>query len=221
MELHVTLPQTSFGPFLIDSANQTREDRSQSEDYVLVDPKTGLLGVFDSVGGRDKGRFVSHLAGKTIASAWQAQTLTERQGLPTQIEASLQALIRLADTTIASLLIPPEHKRPATTFALSVLSWKLAQASLTLAHIGDSRVYLWRAGQPLQRLTQDHSYFSSGLQHGRMTQEESWRIEQAKDASDFSPLDQLRFARRNEITCVVGWTDFPSIPVSSLSLDPW
>ena len=49
----------AYGPFLIDSANQKQEHRSQSEDYVLVDPNTGLLGVFDSVGGRDKGRLVS------------------------------------------------------------------------------------------------------------------------------------------------------------------
>jgi serine/threonine protein phosphatase PrpC len=206
--------------FLIDSANKAREQRSQSEDYILVDPDTGLLGVFDAVGGRDNGRLVSHLAGKTIASVWQSLSQETQKAPPTQLEASLQELIRQADTTIAGLMIPPEQRRPATTVALSVLSFQQAQAYLTLAHIGDSRVYLLRAGLHLQRLTEDHGYFPFAVRHGRLTQEEALRIEQAEHESSLSPGDQTHFARRNEITCAVGWTDFPRIQTCSLALIP-
>ncbi len=204
--------------FLIDSANQAREQRSQSEDYILVDPDTGLLGIFDAVGGRDNGRLVSHLAGKTIASAWQSLPQETRKAEPSQLESSLQALIRQADTTIAELVIPPEQRRPATTVALGVLSFQQTQVYLTIAHIGDSRVYLLRAGQHLQRLTEEDGYFPFAIRHGRMTEEEALRIEQAEYESSLSTEDQTHFARRNEITCAVGWTDFTRIQTRSLAL---
>jgi serine/threonine protein phosphatase PrpC len=103
----------SLSYVFIDCANHSRDQRNQSEDYVLVDAHTGLLGVFDSVGGRDNGLLVSHLAGETIASAWRSLRDKEQKGLPAHLEASLQALIRQADTTIASLVLPSGQKRPA------------------------------------------------------------------------------------------------------------
>lgn len=218
MEQQRMLFQAPFGRLMIEHANQVRAQRSESEDYVLVDPDRGLLGIFDSVGGRDKGHLVSHLAGKMIASAWQALPETERQGSPTQLESSLQALIRQADTAIASLVIPLEQKRPATTVALGVFSDHDPEASLTIAHVGDSRIYLLRTGYPLQRLTEDNGYFPFAIRRGLLTKEESLRIEQAEHASDLSPSEQTHFARRNEITCAVGWTDFPHIQTRSLPL---
>ena len=218
MTQHRVLPHTSFGQFMIDSANHRREQESESEDYILVDLDTGFLGVFDSVGGRDKGRLVSHLAGKTIVSAWQSLSQAERQGSPTQLEASLQTLIRQADTAIASLAIPPDQKRPATTAALGVLSVQHAEVYLTVAHVGDSRVYLLRAGNHLQRLTEDNGYFPFAVRLGRIPKDEGLRIEQAEHISDLSSLDQTHFARRNEITCAVGWTDFSHIQTCSLAL---
>ena len=215
MNNHTTL---SLPRFLIDSANQAREQGSPSEDYLLLDGEGELLGVFDSVGGRDHGQLVSHLAGKMIASVWQS--LSQKGSPPTQLEASLQALIRQADTMIARLLIPEKQRRPATTVVLSVLSFHQGQAYITLAHIGDSRAYLLRAGQPLQRLTEDDGYFPFMVGLGRMTKEEAWRIEQAACADELSPCDQTHFARRNKITCAVGWTDFPRIQTCSLALVP-
>ncbi|MGH2508603.1 MAG: PP2C family protein-serine/threonine phosphatase, partial [Ktedonobacteraceae bacterium] len=220
MEQPKTTLSPFFNQFLIDSANQTRASKSQSEDAVLTDSSTGLLGVFDSVGGRDKGLLVSHLAAKTIASAWQSLSETERQGSLTQLEAALQALIQQADTAIASLVLPPEQRRPATTAALCVLSLQQTQAYVTLTHIGDSRVSLLRAGQHLQRLTQDHGYFPFAVRQGRITKEESVHIEQAGGNSELSLTEQAHFLRRNEITCAVGWTDFPHIPTCSLALLP-
>ncbi|BCL78749.1 protein-serine/threonine phosphatase [Ktedonobacteria bacterium brp13] len=220
METKRETPPGYLKHFLITSANRARDQRSQSEDYFLVDSHTGLLGVFDSVGGRDQGRLVSHLAGKTIAAAWQCLSPAQRQGSPAQLEASLQVLIRQADTAIASLVIPQAQRRPATTSALSVLSWQAQEAYVTIAHIGDSRVYLLREGQSLQCLTQDNGYFPFAVRHGRLTREEALRIEQAENASDLSPEDQAHFARRNKIMCAVGWTDFPHIQMHSLALMP-
>lgn len=218
MQRDVTLPGIPFHPFVIDSANHPRDQQRQSEDYLLV--ASGLLGVFDSVGGRDQGRLVSHLAGQTIATGWQALAETERQGLPAHLELTLQALLQQADTAIAELCIPPEQRRPATTAALCALAVHQSQASVSVAHIGDSRVYLLRAGQPLRRLTKDHGYFPLAVRRQKLTEAEAVRIEQANRANELSPDDQAHFARRNEITCAVGWSDFPRIPTSSCALLP-
>lgn len=40
------------------------------------------------------------------------------------------------------------------------------------------------------------------------------------NATGLSPADQEHFARRNKITCAVGWKDFPRIQTRSLALIP-
>lgn len=204
--------------FRIDSANQPRDQGCQSEDALLV--TDGLLGVFDSVGGRDQGRLVSHLAEMTIMACWQALAETERKAPPEQLACVLQTLLQQADTTIAALPIPAEQKRPATTAALCVLSVHQDLTYATIAHIGDSRVYLLREGQALLRLTKDHGYFPFAVRHQKLTEAEALRIEQAELANDLSPDDLSHFDRRNKITCAIGWTDFPFIPTRSLPLHP-
>lgn len=211
----MTLPGACF---LIDSANQPRHQDRRSEDSLLV--TGGLLGVFDSVGGRDQGRLVSLLASKAIAAHWHTLAETERNAPPEQLTCALQTVLQQADTIIAKLSISPEQKRPATTAALCALSVHQSQTYATLAHIGDSRIYLWREGQALQRLTKDHGYFPFAVRHQKLTEEEALRIEQAEQADDLSLDDLSHFALRHKITCALGWSDFPFIPVRSQSLQP-
>ncbi|GCE15093.1 hypothetical protein KTT_49520 [Tengunoibacter tsumagoiensis] len=128
-------------------------------------------------------------------------------------------MIHTADKAIASLEIPPEEKRPATTAALVVLSLQQDQVYATTAHIGDSRIYLLRS-EALQRLTEDNGYFPFAVRRGIITKEASRQIEQAERASDLSPEEQAHFARRHQITCAVGWSDFPRIQTRSLALVP-
>ncbi len=204
--------------FLVDHANQPRDQGKPSEDDILV--MSPLLGIFDSVGGRDQGRLVSHLAGRTIAAFWQGLPEAERQGSPEQVEHTLQAAIQQADTVIAELPIPAEQRRPATTLTLCVLSFHQGQAYASVAHVGDSRVYLARLGQPLRRLTNDHGYFRFAVRRELLTERDAWRIEQVEHREDLSREDQAHFERRHQITCAVGWSDFPTIPVSSHPLLP-
>lgn len=217
-------PRSAWRPllhhFLVESANHAHDQRSLSEDALLIESEAGLLGIFDAVGGRDRGQQVAQRASQTIAAAWRSLVDAERQESPIQLEVTLPALIQQADTALASLVLPPEDKRPGTTAVLGVLSWQQTQASLTVAHIGDSRAYLLRAGQPLQRLTEDHGYFSFAVQRGSLTNEEGARIEQAERKHDLSPDEQEHFARHNKITCAVGWSDFSHIPTRTIALHP-
>jgi PPM family protein phosphatase len=201
----------------IDQALVPRGQK-ESEDAVLV--VEGLLGLFDSVGGRDQGRRIAPLASTTVAASWQRISERERRETPEQQTAVVANLLREVDTTIAALDIPPEHRRPATVAVLCAYELAPDQARMSIAHLGDSRIYLLRQGSPLQRLTRDHGYFSFAVRRGLLTEEEATRIEQATRAEDLSTEDLLHFQRRNEITCGLGWSDFPHIPTSSQVLLP-
>src|SRR5207245_6604256 len=139
---------------------------------------------------------------------------------PEHLTPVLHTLLQQADTTIAELSIPEEQRRPATTAALCALSTHQGLTSATIAHVGDSRVYLLREGQALQRLTKDHGYFPFAVRHQKLSEEEALRIEQAEQADDLSSDEQDHFAQRNKITCAIGWSDFTFIPVRSLLLHP-
>ncbi len=201
----------------LDYANQPR-GQGESEDEVLV--TDGLLGVFDSVGGRDQGRLVSRLAARTVYAGWQERSETECQGSLEQREALLAELLRTADAAIAALAIPPEQRRPATVAALCAYGKHQGQAVMSIAHVGDSRIYLLRMGHPLRRLTSDHGSFSLAVRRGILTENEARRIEQAGRADELSADDLAHFARRNQITCAIGWSDFPQIPTASHELLP-
>ncbi|EFH85688.1 PP2C family protein-serine/threonine phosphatase [Ktedonobacter racemifer] len=205
--------------FVIESANHKRAQLTQSEDYIFIDQDTGLLGVFDSVGGRDKGQLVSRLAGRTIAASWKNLATTNHQKSLAQIEIHLRAVLQQADTVIAALHLPSGEKRPATTATVGVLSLQNDEVYMTIANVGDSRAYLLRSGK-IQRLTEDNGYFPWAIRRGILTKEESWRIEQVARDGDLSLQDMTHFRRRNKITCAVGWADFPPIQPYSLALTP-
>jgi protein phosphatase len=44
----------------------------------------------------------------------------------------------------------------------------------TIGHVGDSRVYRWRARQ-LDRLTRDHSWVEEQVRSGALSEQEAWR----------------------------------------------
>ncbi|HEY1352168.1 MAG TPA: hypothetical protein VGF67_21330 [Ktedonobacteraceae bacterium] len=182
-------------PFLVTCATQSRDQEKPGEDYLLVAPR--WLGAFDAIGGRDNGLLVSHLAGRTIAAYWQTLPETERQGVPAQIEEALQSAIRCADTAIARLVLPTEQRRPVTTLAPGALSLQQSQAYASV-------------GQPLQCLTTDHGYFRFAVRRQLLSEAEAWRIEQVEQWEDLSQVDRAHFERRHQITCAVGWSDFPA-----------
>ncbi len=74
---------------------------------------------------------------------------------------------------------------PETTVA-AVLLCRRAGADgyiLGIAHVGDSRVYLLRTGQSLQRLTRDDGYFTLKIEDATINEEDALRIDQATEAN--------------------------------------
>jgi serine/threonine protein phosphatase PrpC len=151
----------------------------------------GLFVVADGMGG--------HLAGE-VASQWAVQTLKRELALlfrpqdpsvTRRLDAEALgavgrgATVRLAETDLARMLehameranqvlLGYAHKHPdeaggmGSTLTLAVVE----DDRLTVAHVGDSRAYLWRDGS-LRQLTEDHSVPGALLKQGRITPEEA------------------------------------------------
>ena len=76
---------------------------------------------------------------------------------------------------------------------------------LGIAHVGDSRVYLLRAGQSLQRLTRDDGYYTLRIEDHTINEEDAVRIDQATEAGQLSDTEREIFNKRNGITQSLGY----------------
>lgn len=143
--------------------------RKENQDDWFADPEQGLFIVADGMGG--------HLGGST-ASRIVVQTL------PMLLEKRLKNIESLTDTgaartvaeTIAELSrkVREEGSARAGLYGMGA-TVVLAQADDThvmVAHMGDSRAYLMRAGE-FRRLTKDHSIVQILIDCGEITEAEA------------------------------------------------
>ncbi|HZR40710.1 MAG TPA: PP2C family serine/threonine-protein phosphatase [Ktedonobacteraceae bacterium] len=214
------------------------EHPERNEDTLLVDQQRGLAAVFDGV-GYGPGQVASRLAARVIRQGWQ-RTLAPLQsapafldscnalGLPTTLqqlvqEANQQILIQgVRRARIKKQSSEDEDRHPETTAALAVFCRASNDAhvyTMTYAHVGDSRIYLLREGQPLRRLTKDDGYFSLLLRKGMISEDDALRIDQAISADELSETERSYFDRRNGITQALGDGE-PTIHVAQIEILP-
>ncbi|MEA2639180.1 MAG: family protein phosphatase [Chloroflexota bacterium] len=130
--------------------------RANNEDCIgshaptdpLVGARKGHLFVLaDGVGGQNAGEVASATAVETIIAEYYSPSNH------TRIEPALKQSVQAANLRIYNLAQRHvEYRQMATT--VSVLA--VAGAHAYIAHVGDSRIYLWRDGR-LTQLTDDHS----------------------------------------------------------------
>nr|WP_225311321.1 MerR family transcriptional regulator [Microbispora cellulosiformans] len=90
------------------------------------------------------------------------------ENLPEDLLGALADAVRDAERAIRDIAASTPSGETVTT--LTALVW--AGSRFALAHIGDSRAYLFRDGG-LFRLTEDHTYVQSLVGEGRLTPEEA------------------------------------------------
>ena len=129
--------------------------REGNEDAFIVEPP--LYAVADGMGGARAGEVASQLALHTIAELW-------RRG-----SGTLEDEVREAnDIVFARAGEDQRYAGMGTTLTAAVAS---AEA-IHLAHVGDSRAYLVRAGL-LRQLTRDHTLVDRMVQAGEITRDEA------------------------------------------------
>ncbi|HXF92685.1 MAG TPA: Stp1/IreP family PP2C-type Ser/Thr phosphatase [Nitrospiraceae bacterium] len=161
-------------PWIGDGLTHTGLLRSTNQDAFAVLNDRSLWLVADGMGGHPGGDVASRSAVAAIAQqagAVRPGRLAQRiRG--SQTAAQLQTMIEGANRAIlATAEISPELKGMGTTLvALHIASGFRARA--TVAHVGDSRAYLWREAHLLP-LTRDHSLVEEYVRHGLLTPEQA------------------------------------------------
>jgi PPM family protein phosphatase len=142
--------------------------RTLNEDRVFVDAALGLLVLADGMGGHKAGEVASTLAVETVAKELSAARLRGRSG---------EAIVDLLRKVIAhaSRRVFSESERrarkpgnhPDQTMGTTIAMLLMHEASATIAHVGDSRVYRLRDGK-LSPLTRDHSLLQEQIDSGAL-----------------------------------------------------
>lgn len=179
--------------------------RKQNEDAFCARPEIGLYVVADGMGGHAAGEVASKLAVDVIGSfIADTKDADPNQTWPFPYDADLtldgnrlKAAFRLANRRIAAAMDADESLKGMATTAAAVLS---GADKPVVAHVGDSRVYRWRAGT-LEQVTQDHSWVGEQVRAGVLT-----------DA------DARRHPWRNVVTRALSGGDDPDVEVHELDL---
>jgi protein phosphatase len=132
-------------------ATDVGRKRSHNEDAFLLMPESGLFCVADGLGGHASGEVASRMAVEQLAASF-APTGPTLPDVPPQDR--LAAAVHRANRAIFERArSEPELSGMGTTL---VAGYFAEGGPLVVAHVGDSRAYLFRGGR-LLRLTEDHS----------------------------------------------------------------
>ncbi len=214
---------SGIAPFTFSSHSIAHEGQS-NEDTILVDRRRGLAAVFDGVGGEDAGEVASQLGARVIRRAWKRivqQQQSDRNAALLRLHDNLdiQALLhQLLDEAQSAISDEGERRVKATTTSQEHISYPETTVVVSLicqspdekgymlgiAHVGDSRIYLLRPGEPIQRLTRDDGYFTLKIKDHTISEEDALRIDQTTHAEQLTEAEREIFAKRNGITQSLG-----------------
>jgi protein phosphatase len=150
--------------------------RANNEDSYRIVAPLNLFVLSDGMGGEAYGEVASALAVETVAALCSETlkgSLTPFQHRTSpELSAETRLLInavRLANRKIhEAAQASAEHHGMGATMTTA---WVVDQR-LSLAHVGDSRAYLFRAGNLVQ-LTQDHSLVAEQVRRGMLTAQQA------------------------------------------------
>jgi serine/threonine protein phosphatase PrpC len=150
--------------------------RKNNEDCYLIDSSLQLFVLSDGMGGEAHGEVASNMAVQTVLTHCRQgensrTTPIFGESRPDVSERTnrLASAIHLANRKVFDTAASnPEQRGMGATI---VAAWIDAQ-KLSLAHVGDSRAYLLRAGS-MDQLTADHSLVAEKVRVGILTPQEA------------------------------------------------
>jgi serine/threonine protein phosphatase PrpC len=149
--------------------------RPINEDSYRISPGQSLFVLSDGLGGAAKGEVASAMAVEVVAASLQENALAaipgEFAGRP-ELSKETNFLVRAVE--LANRKIHEQGMRdPACRgMGATIVAARLSGRRLSLAHVGDSRAYLFRA-DALQQLTADHSLVAEQVRHGLMSHQQA------------------------------------------------
>src|SRR5689334_6901136 len=140
------------------SKTDTGRQRRENEDSAFA--RSPLFVVADGMGGAQAGEVASRMA----IEAFQRELRPDGSPEERLADRAQDANRKIYEISRA------EHERAGMGTTLTAVY--LDEADLAIAHVGDSRAYLFRDGK-LTRLTQDHSLVEALVRAGKLTEEQA------------------------------------------------
>ncbi len=161
-----------MGLTIIDSNNIFQKDvignvrtaQEDSHDIAVLTPNGDVFVVCDGMGGHVGGKQASSIAVKSIID------YLKKERYPQPLQALNDAL-QFANMQIINYAnMHPELKGMGTTACIVLLQ----DSEAYIAHVGDSRIYLYLGKEKqLHRVTKDHSFVQTLVDAGQITDEEA------------------------------------------------
>src|SRR5574340_944885 len=158
----------------------TGKVRSTNEDAFCLLPDKGLLVVADGMGGHAAGEVASGIAVDVISKYFDGAAAGGKTPLLgaydddfTDVTNRLGSAVRLANLAIHEASQSNGQRQGMGTTVVCAL---LQGSKLSIAHVGDSRLYLIRAGD-IEQLTDDHSVVAEQVNRELISREEAEKSE--------------------------------------------
>ena len=160
---HYLVKNTNLEAYGLSVTGQVRKANEDSCGFATV-PNGELFVVCDGMGGHVGGATASRIAVEQIIQHFQAQHY------PNIYQALWDALCRANFQIIGAANADPSLKGMGTTACIVLVDGNDAY----IAHVGDSRIYLFDAQrQRLYRITKDHSFVQSLVDMGQLDDREA------------------------------------------------
>ncbi|MGH8506002.1 MAG: Stp1/IreP family PP2C-type Ser/Thr phosphatase [Stenotrophobium sp.] len=179
--------------------------RKNNEDAIAEDQDIGLLILADGMGGYNAGEIASGIAIATVHDHVCREWPKLRHG---EIDADsgyrvegllLKKAIETADAAIRQVAqSQPQCAGMGTTIVACILH----ESILSIAYVGDSRLYRYREGR-LEQITRDHSLLEELIARGHYSRE-----------------DAIKLVRKNIVTRALGTEENAKVDVIEETIEP-
>jgi len=163
--------------------------REHNEDTIAWDSNIGLLVLADGMGGYNAGEVASGIAVKTIVNLVRESVEREDLTNPDQGTGLSRPAIILRDAIVRANKIIYQTARTQPNcegMGTTVVGCLFHDNRITIAHVGDSRLYRLR-GEGFEQVTLDHSL-----------------LQELVDRGFYSPEEAQRAANKNYVTRALG-----------------
>ena len=155
--------------------------RTNNEDAVLANSQLGFAVIADGMGGYNAGEVASAMATAMLGS--EMEYAFQNRAPYTKMDSghvwAREAMISVIGRTNGAICQAAQGNSRYAGMGTTLVSVQFYDNRLTVAHVGDSRLYRWRHNS-LAQLTRDHSLLQEQIDSGMITAEQA-RFSQNKN----------------------------------------
>lgn len=149
--------------------------RDHNEDCIEARPEIGLFVLADGMGGYNAGEVASGMATSLIADGlqetWKPRDV-DRMGRDEAKAASMKLIEEQIGRANNAIFTTSQNNPECAGMGTTLVVCLYYDNFMTVAHIGDSRLYRLR-GEAMEQVTRDHSLLQEQLDSGLITPEEA------------------------------------------------